>query len=146
MASIYGRRASLLGVLFLFAAGSVVCGAAKSMNVLIVGRSIQGAGGGAAIALSQVVIADLTSLAERYVSCPPMPCFTQVLGWSCRGTFLGLSAFTYVLAGVFGPLIGTCSQPSPHPCRTLTLCIQVLASLRDRHGGICSIVSRRSSS
>jgi len=74
MANLFGRRPALLSALLLFGLGSAICGAAKSMNVLIVGRSVQGAGAGALTALSQVVIADLTSLAERYARCLPFWC------------------------------------------------------------------------
>ncbi|KAM0753017.1 MFS general substrate transporter [Meredithblackwellia eburnea MCA 4105] len=87
LASLFGRRRTMLGSLLFFAAGSAVCGAAKSMNILIIGRSIQGVGAGALLALAQIVLADLTSLADR-------------------GTFLGLSGLVYSLAAVFGPLIG----------------------------------------
>jgi MFS family permease len=36
---VFGRRPVMLCSLFIFAAGSAVCGAAPNMNVLIVGRS-----------------------------------------------------------------------------------------------------------
>ncbi|KAF7355674.1 Iron permease [Mycena sanguinolenta] len=39
LAQIFGRRPILLGSLLLFGVGSAMCGAAKSMNVLIAGRS-----------------------------------------------------------------------------------------------------------
>ncbi|KAJ7267576.1 iron permease [Mycena haematopus] len=65
LAQIFGRRPILLGSLLLFGVGSAMCGAAKSMNVLIAGRTIQGLGGGGIISLTQIIVADLVSLRER---------------------------------------------------------------------------------
>ncbi|KAF7362520.1 Iron permease [Mycena venus] len=65
LAQVFGRRPILLGSLLLFGAGSALCGAAKNMNVLIAGRTIQGLGGGGIISLTQIVVADLVSLRER---------------------------------------------------------------------------------
>ncbi|KAJ7629491.1 iron permease [Mycena polygramma] len=65
LAQIFGRRPVLLSSLVLFAVGSAVCGAAKEMNMLIAGRTIQGLGGGGIISLTQIIVADLVSLRER---------------------------------------------------------------------------------
>ncbi|KAF7362515.1 Iron permease [Mycena venus] len=58
-------KEDMLWSLLLFGAGSALCGAAKNMNVLIAGRTIQGLGGGGIISLTQIVVADLVSLRER---------------------------------------------------------------------------------
>ncbi|KAI5481846.1 MFS multidrug transporter [Pseudohyphozyma bogoriensis] len=76
LAGIFGRKPPMIGALILFTAGTAICAAAQNMNTVIVGRSVQGAGAGALLALCQIVIADLTSLAER-----------NVLGSFCPGAF-----------------------------------------------------------
>ena len=72
----------MLASLFIFAVGSAICGAAPSMNILILGRSmlyvyygselftahysaIQGLGGGGLASISQIVMSDIVSLQER---------------------------------------------------------------------------------
>ncbi|KAK4700568.1 hypothetical protein P7C70_g5680, partial [Phenoliferia sp. Uapishka_3] len=112
VANTFGRRQAMLLALGFFAVGSTICGAAKTMNVLIIGRSIQGTGSGGLTAICQIVLVDLTSLADRLVG------YIRFVGgerrgWladersrRCRGTFLGISGLVYSLAAVFGPLIG----------------------------------------
>ncbi|KAK7059979.1 iron permease [Favolaschia claudopus] len=87
LAQLFGRRPVLLGSLALFAVGSVVCGAAKSMNTLIAGRTIQGLGGGGIISLSQIVVADLVPLRER-------------------GSFNGLITLAYSVGCGISPIVG----------------------------------------
>ena len=40
LAQVFGRKSIMLGALTIFAAGSAICGAAQSMNMLIAGRSM----------------------------------------------------------------------------------------------------------
>ncbi|KAJ6482029.1 major facilitator superfamily domain-containing protein [Mycena vitilis] len=91
LAQIFGRRPVLLSSLILFAVGSAVCGAAKDMNMLIAGRTIQGLGGGGIISLTQIIVADLVSLQER-------------------GSFNGLISMqvcsAYALGVGIGPIVG----------------------------------------
>ncbi|KAJ7457994.1 major facilitator superfamily domain-containing protein [Mycena galericulata] len=87
LAQVFGRRPILLGSLLLFAAGSAVCGAAKSMNMLIAGRTIQGLGGGGIISLTQIIVADLVSLRER-------------------GAFNGLISISWSIGCGIGPVVG----------------------------------------
>ncbi|KAJ6472376.1 major facilitator superfamily domain-containing protein [Mycena vitilis] len=86
-AQIFGRRPVLLGSLLLFALGSAVSGAARSMNMLIAGRTIQGLGGGGIISLTQIIVSDLVSLRER-------------------GTFNGLISISYSIGVGIGPVVG----------------------------------------
>ncbi|KLO16819.1 iron permease [Schizopora paradoxa] len=65
LAQVFGRRVTMLLQIFLFAAGSAICGAAPSLSVLIVGRTIQGCGAGGINALNSIVISDLVPLKER---------------------------------------------------------------------------------
>src|SRR5213075_2268316 len=60
-----GRRPVLYLGIALFLLGSVLCGAAWSMPVLIVARAVQGIGAGAVQPISMTIIGDLYSVAER---------------------------------------------------------------------------------
>jgi EmrB/QacA subfamily drug resistance transporter len=65
LSDIYGRRPVLIGGLLIFLVGSVMCALAPSMMFLIVGRAVQGLGGGGLVTLAQTVIADIASPRER---------------------------------------------------------------------------------
>jgi EmrB/QacA subfamily drug resistance transporter len=65
LSDIHGRRPVLICGLLIFLAGSVMCALAPSMMLLIVGRAVQGLGGGGLITLAQTVIADIASPRER---------------------------------------------------------------------------------
>ncbi len=91
---IYGRLADIWGrkkVFFigtsLFLLGSVLCGFASSMNLLIIFRAFQGLGAGAIMPLTATIIADVYSPQER----------AAVEGW--------LSS-VWGFAAIIGPLIG----------------------------------------
>ncbi|KAG8925554.1 hypothetical protein FRC00_003867 [Tulasnella sp. 408] len=87
LAQIFGRRPVLLGSIGFFAFGLVVCGGASDLNMLIVGRAIQGIGGGGIMSISNIVLADLVPLIER-------------------GTFIGLFGAVWAFATAIGPPIG----------------------------------------
>ncbi|KAF8486502.1 major facilitator superfamily domain-containing protein [Gautieria morchelliformis] len=84
---VFGRRPVMLCSLFIFASGSAVCGAAPSLGVLIVGRTIQGLGGGGILSLTQIILSDLVPLRER-------------------GMFNGLVGIAWAVASGVGPVIG----------------------------------------
>ena len=65
LAQTFGRRPATLLTIGLFALGSGICGGAKSMNMLIAGRAIQGLGGGGIQSLTGIILADLVTLQER---------------------------------------------------------------------------------
>ncbi|WP_171785333.1 MDR family MFS transporter [Isoptericola halotolerans] len=65
LADVLGRRRMMLGGVALFFLGSVVCGAAPSMGVLIAGRVLQGLGAGAVMPTSLTIAADIYTLEER---------------------------------------------------------------------------------
>lgn len=67
LAEVFGRKPAVLLCIFLFSAGSAVCGAAQNMDMMIAGRTIQGLGGGGIQALAYIILADLVSLEERGV-------------------------------------------------------------------------------
>ena len=45
-AYIFGRRPVMIASILLFALGSALCGAAQNVDMMIAGRTVQGAGGG----------------------------------------------------------------------------------------------------
>ena len=87
ISDVYGRRPTLYAAILIFLAGSLVSAMAPSMLVLIVGRAIQGAGGGGLFALAQTVIGDLVPPRER----------ARYAAWI---------AGTWAVASITGPLLG----------------------------------------
>ena len=87
LSDIHGRRVTMLAGLWIFLAGSVVCAMAPNMTVLILGRLIQGAGGGGLLALSQTIIGDIMSPRER-------------AGWQVY------FATAFTVASLSGPVLG----------------------------------------
>ncbi|ODN70886.1 MDR family MFS transporter [Methylobrevis pamukkalensis] len=65
LADIKGRRLVLFVAIGIFVVGSVLCAAAPNMALLVVGRAVQGLGGGGLIALAQTIIADVVPPRER---------------------------------------------------------------------------------
>ncbi|EJU01314.1 Mfs1.1 [Dacryopinax primogenitus] len=65
LAQLFGRQATVQGFIALFAVGSAVTGAAKNMQTMITGRTIQGLGAGGMLALVDIIIADLVPLRQR---------------------------------------------------------------------------------
>ena len=89
-----GRAADRFGLpnlmiisLFVFAAGSIVCGAAGSLEMLVLGRVIQGAGAGAIL---PVATAGASHLYEGHAR-------SRALGFIGAATFLGMA---------IGPVLG----------------------------------------
>ena len=87
LSDIWGRRAMLLTSVGLFTAGSVLCAVAPSMLVLILGRGLQGLGGGGILPLCQSVIADVVAPRER-------------------GRYQAYMGVVWVTSGVSGPVLG----------------------------------------
>jgi EmrB/QacA subfamily drug resistance transporter len=87
ISDIYGRRSTLYAALGLFLLGSVIAAIAPSMFVLIVGRAVQGLGGGGLFALTQIVIGDML---------PPRE----------RGRYAAWISGMWAIAGIAGPLLG----------------------------------------
>lgn len=87
LGDLLGHKALFLGGIGVFLAGSVVAGAAQDMTMLIIGRAVQGLGGGGLMITSQAVIADLVPPRQRARYMAPI------------GAVFGLSS-------VVGPLLG----------------------------------------
>ena len=77
---LYGKfdnKPIYLGAIVLFEIGSAVCGAAPSLNALIVGRAIAGLGGGGIYIGTVNILTALTELSKR-------PLYMSMIGatWS----------------------------------------------------------------
>ncbi|MFC4561320.1 MDR family MFS transporter [Nocardiopsis mangrovi] len=87
LGDLLGRKSLFLGAIVVFIAGSVLAGAAQNMTVLIIGRAVQGLGGGGLMITSQAIIADLV---------PPRQ----------RAKYMAPIGAVFGLASVIGPLLG----------------------------------------
>ncbi|KAI9784351.1 MAG: hypothetical protein M1839_002412 [Geoglossum umbratile] len=84
---VFHRRPVLLAALAFFTIGAILCAVSKSFTLMLIGRSIQGAGGGGIIALTQVLITDMVPL-------------------RARGKFYALVSIVWAIGSVSGPLVG----------------------------------------
>ncbi|HTM07143.1 MAG TPA: MDR family MFS transporter [Verrucomicrobiae bacterium] len=87
LSDLYGRRRLMLLGIGLFTLGSALCGAARSIEQLIVFRALQGVGGGAIYALSFILIGHLF---------PP----------ERRARMQALVSGLWGIASILGPLVG----------------------------------------
>ncbi|KZM24873.1 transmembrane transport [Ascochyta rabiei] len=83
ISSSFGRQQMLLFSLTFFTVGTILCSVAHSFTVLLVGRSVQGIGGGGIITTTQVIFCDIVPLRQR----PKF--FAMVLGAWSIGTIVG---------------------------------------------------------
>lgn len=87
LSDIHGRRPILLTAIGIFVLGSIVCALAPDLMTLVIGRAVQGIGGGGLMALAQTVIGDLV---------PPKE----------RGRFSVYISATWATASIAGPILG----------------------------------------
>lgn len=87
LSGILGRKHLTFASLAFFLVGSILAAVAKNVTILLVGRCIQGIGGGGVIVLSEVLTTDLLPL-------------------RVRGQWQGLIAAMWALGTVCGPLVG----------------------------------------
>jgi EmrB/QacA subfamily drug resistance transporter len=87
LADLYGRKPVLVTGVVAFLAGSILCGIATSMEMLIVFRAVQGLGAGAVLPITITIIGDTFSIQERA---------------KIQGFFSGV----WGVAGIAGPAIG----------------------------------------
>ncbi|KAL4799563.1 major facilitator superfamily domain-containing protein [Aspergillus venezuelensis] len=87
LSSIFGRRPLVLIAVTLFFVGTVVCAVAKNFTYMLVGRSIQGVGGGGVLALTEVIVTDLVPL-------------------RLRGQYFGILSAMWSVGSVTGPILG----------------------------------------
>ena len=65
LADLFGRKPVMLFGIALFLVGSIMCGVAWSMPVLIAFRAVQGLGAGAVLPMAITIVGDLYSIEER---------------------------------------------------------------------------------
>jgi EmrB/QacA subfamily drug resistance transporter len=87
LGDLIGRKGLFIAAISLFIVGSIVGGMAGDMTQLIVGRAIQGLGGGGLMILAQAIIADVVPARER-------------------GRYMGIMGGVFALSSVAGPLLG----------------------------------------
>ncbi|KKK19193.1 hypothetical protein ARAM_003191 [Aspergillus rambellii] len=87
VSDIWGRKPVLLIANFGFLIGSLICGLAINLPMILAGRAIQGAGAGGIITLANICVSDLFSVRDR-------PLYYALFG------------STWAVAGALGPLIG----------------------------------------
>ncbi|GAB3153135.1 MDR family MFS transporter [Microbacterium neimengense] len=87
LGDLIGRKWLFIGGLALFLVGSTIGGLATDMTGLIVGRAVQGLGGGGLMILSQAIIADVVPVRER-------------------AKYMGVMGAVFGLSSVIGPLLG----------------------------------------
>ncbi|KAI1844228.1 hypothetical protein JX265_010285 [Neoarthrinium moseri] len=87
MSHILGRRIMLYVSSVGFASGSLIAALARNFKLVLVGRTIQGAGGGGLIVLLEILISDLVPLAHR-------------------GTWFSIISAMWGIGTATGPLIG----------------------------------------
>jgi MFS family permease len=84
---IFGRKPIIYFSLILFGIGAIVAAVAHSFTVVLVGRAIQGIGGGGIITLTEIVVTDMVPL-------------------RLRGQWFSFISAAWSLGTVVGPLLG----------------------------------------
>src|SRR3982074_874126 len=87
LSNIFGRKPLMLTALLFFLVGTIVAGTSTDFLRMLVGRSIQGIGGGGVIALTEIIVTDLVPL-------------------RLRGQYFGILGSMLSIGSVTGPLIG----------------------------------------
>ncbi|TVY84960.1 Efflux pump FUS6 [Lachnellula suecica] len=87
LSHVFGRKELVLASALFFAVGSIVAAVATNFTMMLVGRSIQGIGGGGILTLGEVLVTDLVPLAAR-------------------GAWFGYLGSMWAIGSVTGPLMG----------------------------------------
>ncbi|KAL9940979.1 hypothetical protein V8E36_000467 [Tilletia maclaganii] len=87
LSDLTGRKPLLWISIFVFLLGSLMCGLAPTMSILIFSRGVQGVGGGGILALVNILVADLVELSQR-------------------ASVMGMIGVCWGIASVMGPLAG----------------------------------------
>ncbi|CAN0253932.1 unnamed protein product, partial [Phaeothamnion confervicola] len=87
LSDIYGRRAVMLAAIGIFIAGSAACAAATDMLMLVLGRALQGIGGGGILPVAQAILGDAVAPRER-------------------GRYQAYMGSVWITAGLAGPVVG----------------------------------------
>ncbi len=87
LGDLYGRKRMLLFAIGLFLAASVVCGAASTLDQLLVARFVQGIGAGGLGTLPMAVLADVVPARQL-------------------GRWMGYQGVMFAMSSIAGPLVG----------------------------------------
>lgn len=87
LSHVFGRKNLVLLSAVFFAVGSILAAVATSFTLMLVGRSIQGIGGGGILTLGEILVTDLVPLAAR-------------------GAWFGYLGSMWAIGSVTGPLMG----------------------------------------
>ncbi|KAJ5926169.1 hypothetical protein N7516_007942 [Penicillium verrucosum] len=87
VSDIWGRKPIMLIAVAIFLVGSLVCALAPKMDVLIVGRAIQGLGGSGMGIMVNIVVSDMFSLRDR-------------------GLYLAITSLVWAVGSAIGPVLG----------------------------------------
>ncbi|KAJ3103350.1 hypothetical protein HK100_004212 [Physocladia obscura] len=87
LTDLFGRKWVFVISLVIFEVGSLLCGVTPSMEVLILGRTVAGAGGGGIMSLVFIILSDIVTLQDR-------------------GKYQGIMGAVFGLSSVIGPLVG----------------------------------------
>jgi EmrB/QacA subfamily drug resistance transporter len=87
LGDLFGRKAVFQVAVLFFLAGSVLCGLAQSMTMLVTSRALQGVGGGAIMVTATALIGEVVPLRER-------------------GRYQGALGAVFGVTTVIGPLLG----------------------------------------
>lgn len=87
VADLCGRMPVSLAAVLLFTVGSTICSVASTVSQMLVGRTIQGVGGGGMTSLNLIILADLIPLRER-------------------SKYLGLIQLVFGLGTCLAPILG----------------------------------------
>ncbi|KAJ5564613.1 hypothetical protein N7513_000855 [Penicillium frequentans] len=89
LSDLFGRKPLVLITIAWFTIGAIVAGVANDFTHMLIGRSLQGIGGGGIITLTAILIADIVPLNER-------------------PKYFGMLSAIWSLGTVVGPVIGGC--------------------------------------
>lgn len=87
LSHVFGRKPLLLLALTFFTVGAIICALSNNFTAMLLGRSIQGVGGGGISALTYVIVTDMVTLKDR-------------------GKWFGLISMMWAFGSVCGPIIG----------------------------------------
>jgi EmrB/QacA subfamily drug resistance transporter len=87
LGDLIGRKGLFIAAISIFIVGSIIGGLAGGMTQLIIGRTVQGIGGGGLMILAQAIIADVVPARQR-------------------GRYMGVMGGVFALSSVAGPLLG----------------------------------------